>query len=174
MRKFLLYILVSVFAVSAHAQMLTPTVIASAGNYFTGGGVSLSYTVGELAAVQTFSSPNVILTQGFQQPNDVVKSGLTDVEAGLDGAFSVYPIPSSGTVWFGYEFNEPGKVQVSLLNIIGQTMDYNLNEAYTSGKEVHSFDCSSFASGNYLLSVKFTNSSGQEKIMTKKVQFINN
>ena len=173
MKKVILNILVLAFGISAHAQMLTPTVIASAGAYATGGGVSLSYTVGELAAIQTFTSPNVILTQGFQQPNDIV-SGLIDVEQGPDGAFSVYPIPAHGTLWFGYEFNESGKVQVSLMNILGQIMDYSLGENYTSGKFIHSFDCSSYASGNYILSVKFTTASGQEKILSKKVQFINN
>jgi len=173
MKKLILNILVLAFGVSAHAQMLTPTVIASAGDYVAAGGVSLSYTVGELAAIETFANRTVILTQGFQQPNDIV-SGLIDVEQGPDGAFSVYPVPAHGTLWFGYEFNESGKVQVSLLNIIGQVMEYSLNENYTSGKLIHSFDCSSYASGNYILSVKFTTTSGQEKILSKKVQFINN
>jgi hypothetical protein len=173
MKKTLLYIFALTFVVSAHSQSLSPTVIASSGGYQSNGGVSLSYTVGELAAVQTFTNAanNVILTQGFQQPSDKV-TGLLDIEKGPDGSFSVYPIPAQTMLWYGYEFNEPGKVEVSLYDMIGQKMDYSFSETYDSGKLIHNFDCSEYASGSYILSVKFTTSSGQEKILSKKVQLI--
>jgi hypothetical protein len=172
MKKHLLYFFALVLTFTAQAQSLTPTVIASGGAYSSNGGVSLSYTVGELAAVQTFTSANTILTQGFQQPNDIV-NGLLDIEKGADGAFSVYPIPAQTTLWFGYEFTEAGKVEVSLVNILGQKMQYSLMESYDTGKLIHSFDCSAYASGNYILSVKFTATSGPEKILSKKIQIIN-
>jgi len=173
MKKILPYFAILVFIASAHAQTLSPTVIASAGGYNSVGGTSLSYTVGELAAVQTFkdSSGRNILTQGFQQPNDIV-NGLLVIEKGADGSFSVYPIPAQTTIWYGYEFTEPGKVQVSMFDIIGQKMNYNLDETYDSGKLIHSFDCSSYPSGNYILSVKFTAANGQEKVLSKKIQII--
>ena len=171
MKKQLLYICVIAFTVSASAQTLSPSVIASSGNYASGGGFSLSYTVGELAAVQTFSAGNHILTQGFQQPNDIL-NGLLDIEKGADGAFSVYPVPAQTTLWYGYEFNEAGKVEVSLFNIIGQKMDYSFTETYDNGKLIHNFDCSTYASGAYILSVKFTSTAGQEKIISKKIQLL--
>jgi hypothetical protein len=171
MKKYLLCLSVFAYAVSAHAQTLSPTVIASAGNYASNGGVSLSYTVGELAAVQTFSTASVILTQGFQQPNDIV-NGLLDIEKGADGSFSVYPVPAQTVLWYGYEFNEAGKVEVSMFDIIGQKMNYGFTETYDTGKLIHSFDCSAYASGNYILSVKFTTASGQEKILSRKIQLL--
>jgi hypothetical protein len=175
MKKNLLLFVLAISAICAHAQnaTLSPQVIASAGNYVSAGGISLSYTVGELAAIQTFTSANdsIILTQGFQQPNDIV-SGLINIEKGEVGSFSVYPIPAYTTIWYGYQFNEPGKAEVSMFNILGQRMDYSLSENYTSGKLIHSFDCTSYASGNYMLSVKFTKATGQETILTKKIQII--
>jgi hypothetical protein len=51
-------------------------------------------------------------------------------------------------------------------------MNYDLEETYDSGKLIHSFDCSAYPSGNYILSVKFTASSGQEKVLSKKIQII--
>jgi hypothetical protein len=163
------------FVFSVQAQTLSPSVISSTGCYGTSAANSLSYTVGELAAVQTFtsSSGSVILTQGFQQPNDIV-SGLLNIEANADGAFSVYPVPASATVWYGYEFTEPGNAEVSLVNILGQKLNYGLTESYNSGKLLHSFDCAAYASGDYILSVKFTSACGQEKILSKKIQFITN
>ena len=172
MKKHILYFIAVAFAASTYAQTLSPTVVASAGGYSLVGGVSLSYTVGELAAVQTFSSTSTILTQGFQQPNDIL-NGLLDIEKGADGSFSVYPIPAQTTLWYGYEFTEAGRVEVSMVNILGQRMDYSLIESYGNGKLIHSFNCASYASGNYILSVKFTSSAGQEKILSKKIQIIN-
>ena len=177
MKKFLtcIFALAFVTAINAQNPILSPTVIAAGGNYSSGGGVSLSSTIGELAAVQTFSNTanNIILTQGFQQPNDVV-NGLLDIEKGPDGSLSVYPVPTKVTEWYGYEFPEAGHVEVLLYNIIGQKMDYNLNEDYESGKLVHSFDCSSYTAGDYLLTVRFTTAYGQVKIVSKKIQFITN
>ncbi|MCW3125210.1 MAG: hypothetical protein JWO03_868 [Bacteroidetes bacterium] len=171
MKKSILAIVLLAAITVSKAQSLSPTVIASAGSYSVVGGTSLSSTVGE-PVIQTLSQTNTILTQGFQQPNDIV-NGLLDIEKEANGSFSVYPNPTQATLWFGYEFAETGKVEVSLYDIVGQKLGYSLNENYDSGKLVHSFDCSSYAAGNYVLSVKLTQSSGKEIILSKKFQVIN-
>ncbi len=172
MKKALLAAFVFAGISAANAQTLSPTVIATAGSYSTGSnGYSLSSTVGE-PVITTLTQGSTILTQGFQQPNDVV-NGLLDIEKEADGAFSVYPNPTSDKLWFGYEFNQTGKVEVSLYDIVGQKLDYTLSESYDNGKQIHSFDCSSYAAGNYVLSVKLTPSTGKEVILSKKFQVIN-
>ena len=173
MKRALLIFSIFAFAAAVSAQTLSPTVIASGGNYASANGTSLSYTIGEMSAVQTFTAGSTILTQGFQQPNDII-NGLLDIEKGPDGSFSVYPVPAQTILWFGYEFTEAGKVEVNMTNVLGQKMNFALNEGYDNGKHVHSFDCSTYASGNYFLTVKFTSPSGQEKILTKKVQIVTN
>ena len=69
MKKVYTFILL-LYALSAGAQSTTPTVVASSGGFFSNTAGMLSFTVGELAAVTTLSSPNNYLTQGFQQPSD--------------------------------------------------------------------------------------------------------
>ncbi len=162
------------FFTKAQGTTLSPTVISTAGGYASAGNISLSYTVGETGLVQTFSSSsnNIILTQGFEQPLDAI-NGLLDIEKSLDGAFSVYPVPAQATLWFGYEFSEAGKVEINLYNVAGQKMGYTFNEGYSSGKQVHSFECSTYASGNYVLTVKYTSTTGQEKTLSKKVELVN-
>ncbi len=49
------------------SQTLSPQVLATAGGYFTGGGNSLSWTLGETFTT-TLQGGGVILTQGQQQP----------------------------------------------------------------------------------------------------------
>lgn len=172
MKKALLAAFVFAGIYAANAQTLSPTVIATAGNYSTGSnGYSLSSTVGE-PVITTLSQSSTILTQGFQQPNDIV-NGLLDIEKEADGAFSVYPNPTNAKLWFGYEFTQTGKVEVELYDLLGQKLDYTLSEGYDSGKQIHSFDCSSYAAGNYVLSVKLTPTTGKEVVLSKKFQVIN-
>ena len=47
-------------------QTLTPEVLAASGDYFTSTSNSLSWTLGE-SVIETYSSSNNSLTQGFQQ-----------------------------------------------------------------------------------------------------------
>ena len=171
MKKILLAVLTIAAINVSNAQSLSPTVIATAGNYSSVGGTSLSSTVGE-PVIQTLSQSSTILTQGFQQPNDII-NGLLDIEKEADGAFSVYPNPTNAKLWFGYEFTQKGKIEVSLFDIAGRKLDYTLDETYESGKLVHSFDCTSYAAGNYVLSVKLVPTAGKEVILSKKFQVIN-
>jgi len=55
------------FSTALFAQSLTPKVLATAGNYATGSGLSLSQTIGETFN-KTLQNGSTILTQGEQQP----------------------------------------------------------------------------------------------------------
>src|SRR5882757_1716137 len=113
MRKLLLILATAAAPFIMNAQMLTPTVIASTGGFSSSGTNSLSYTVGEMTMVQTFSANGNILTQGFQQPNDNV-TGLIDLTQDEFGSFVVYPNPAVDNMWFGFQLPEAGKVQITL------------------------------------------------------------
>jgi hypothetical protein len=79
----------------ANAQSLSPTVVASSGDYFTGTNASLSWTLGEIAT-ETFTSGNYILTQGFQQPFGISITGINlDLLVYLEGPFSVSEMGAS-------------------------------------------------------------------------------
>jgi hypothetical protein len=156
---------------SARSQSLSPTVVASGGNYVSGTTGSISYTIGE-PVTTTITGSNNTLTQGFQQPNDII-NGLLDIEKEANGSFSVYPVPTTDKLWFGYEFNTEGKVTIELVNALGQKLDYTLSESYQSGKVVHSFDCTPYAAGNYMLSATFTAGGTNRQVLTKKFQIVN-
>ncbi|MCD4730797.1 MAG: hypothetical protein K8R74_09375 [Bacteroidales bacterium] len=70
------------------AQTLTPKVFGSAGGLMEGDNGSLSMTIGE-GITGTFSDGTYYLTQGFQQPIDVVLEGLTyDFQVFLEGPYT--------------------------------------------------------------------------------------
>jgi hypothetical protein len=154
------------------AQIISQQVTSTTGAYSAVGSYSLSYTVGEMAAVETFTGGSTILTQGFQQPNDII-NGLLDIERDANGSFIVYPNPASEQLWYGYEFDERGHVDVELYDITGRKLEYTLSEGYDSGKVSHSLNCSAYASGHYILSARFTTGQGQVKTISKKFQILN-
>lgn len=59
-------------------------VISAAGDYLAGDNISFSITIGE-PVVETFSTTNVTLTQGFQQPFDIFIQQIITVAGGWSG-----------------------------------------------------------------------------------------
>jgi hypothetical protein len=64
-------------------------VIASGGSYFSNARNSISYTMGETIS-ETFSGQNLIITQGFQQPQIIVTS-VYQIDEYMD--ISAFPNP---------------------------------------------------------------------------------
>ena len=173
MRKIYTLLFIAFIATGLNAQMLTPTVIASCGGFASNGIGSLSYTVGEMTMVQTFSANGNILTQGFQQPTDNV-TGLIDFTKDDFGSFVVYPNPAVDNVWFGLQLPESGKVSIALFDVLGQKVADVYNSNYSNGKVVEQTSVSSFAAGFYLLTMTFTSDEdGKVHITSKKFQVIN-
>ncbi|MFN8310905.1 MAG: T9SS type A sorting domain-containing protein [Chitinophagales bacterium] len=166
-----LLLIASFGILSASAQTLSPSVISTSGGFGSGGGYTLSYTVGEMAAVETYSAGGNILTQGFQQPESNVL-GLLEAENDGFGAFSVYPNPTTDKLYFGYEFSKEGELDITLYNAVGQKLNYGFKESYESGKVVHHMDCSDYAAGNYMLTANFKGNDGKVKTFSKKFQVI--
>lgn len=68
------------------AQSIERDVVASSGDYFEGADISLSWTLGEVAT-DTYMNGNTIVTQGFQQP-DIILRIYVDLTAFLEGPFN--------------------------------------------------------------------------------------
>lgn len=88
MNKILFFVCLMVVN-TVQTQSLSPSVIASSGDYSTGTDVSLSWTLGEIAT-ETFSNGGFTLTQGFQQPvTGVTITGINlDVLVYIEGPFT--------------------------------------------------------------------------------------
>ena len=172
MKKLYTFVIaLSCCSASMRAQTLSPQVVASGGNFISSSAGSVSYTVGE-PVTTTISGGGNYLTQGFQQPTDIV-NGLLDMDKEAFGSFSVYPVPAIEKLWFGYEFPATGQVTVELYNTLGQKLDYTLTESYESGKVVHSFDCTPYAAGQYFITATFTAADNTKSILSKKFIIIN-
>lgn len=172
MKNFALLFIACVAAYGVNAQSLAPSVIASSGGYSSNGTNSLSYTIGEMSMIQTFSNSNNILTQGFQQPNDNV-TGLLDISQGEFGSFVVYPNPAVDNVWYGFSFPESGKVSVALYDALGQRVADLYESNYDNGKTIQQLNVSNYAAGTYFISVNFVSADGKVHQSSQKFQIMN-
>lgn len=117
MKKVLPFLL-GLFAVTAlNSQSLSPDVVATAGDYFTGEGVTLSWTLGEVV-IETISDDSHVLTQGFQQSF----YRIVGVDEIPDSPFSVEVYPNPARDHFYLEIHSEDEepwIKVELFDFTG-------------------------------------------------------
>lgn len=149
--KYLLALLLAPVVLCVHAQSLTPEVQASSGDFYTGGGVTLSWTLGE-TVTETYSSPSNIVTQGFQQP-DVTVTKVEEATAGVNVV--VFPNPTAGQLSVELTSVASRKMQLELVDINGRLLHSQQAEV-PAGVQTLTMDIASLAAGQYMLRVKDT------------------
>ena len=167
MKRFFTFLLMLVLAGSARAQSLTPTVVATAGNYATGSSHTLSYTIGELA-VTTLTSANNHLTQGFQQPEDKAV-GVTQLQL-PNVQVTLYPNPASETLnlWIKCNGNTCENLTVSIHDLLGRQISVP-GELQTNGNELlYAFNLKSLAASMYFVRLQDAGSSLSQIIKFNK------
>jgi hypothetical protein len=168
--KYAFAIILSVsFAVYVHGQQLAPWVIASTGGFSSNGTNSVSYTVGEMTMVQTFSAGSAILTQGFQQPNDLF-TGLRDIES--DNSLTIYPNPTIDVLWFDFESSHSGAVSVSIRNLLGQTVPVGYEGEFPPGKNTNMLSVSGLPAGMYFFTALLSQSGKEQQRITQRFEVV--
>lgn len=151
MKKILPIIIVAAFlgqqAFSQNIE-LTPTVIASAGNYSEAGDISLSWTLGEVA-VTTLQKGEIMLSQGFQQ------SFLKDVGFAADPIkwqISAYPNPVQDKLWIQFDLPETTDFSIEIQDVNGRLISKETYRQVIPG-DVVQVDVSAFNYGVYFFRV---------------------
>ncbi|MCW3124504.1 MAG: hypothetical protein JWO03_162 [Bacteroidetes bacterium] len=159
MKKIMIVLMVSISALHSIGQTTSPQVVASAGWYSTAGGYSLSQTVGEMSMVATFSQGGTILTEGFQQPEDV-SIGIFDFTTS-GGKMVLFPNPAVDRFQLRYEFPKEGKLAVSIYNTIGQKVVTHIEDEYGGGQRAIQLSAAKLSSGVYFVRTSFATNSGE-------------
>jgi len=128
-------------------------VIASAGDYSTNGGVSISWTLGE-TVIPTYQNGDVILTHGFQQQLIVAT-----LEKNLDIQVEIMIYPNPASDMLNVQFGSPSEEAMTLYLIDnrGRVVKTIAVEASSTEKQINMQD---MASGLYYLKLtkgKFSN-----------------
>jgi hypothetical protein len=140
---------IALFVQKTNGQSLTPQVLGTTGNYTVAGGTSLSFTTGE-TVVPTFSTSSHILTQGFQQPNDIYLA-VQNISA-LPYQVQVYPNPTMDNVMIKIPSHTGGQnTAFNLVDVLGRVL-YETQKNTSSGTEIL-IPMSEYAAGTYLLNI---------------------
>lgn len=147
--KKLITLLVAVFLTAqfgfSQIATLSPSVIASAGDYAKVGNISLSWTLGEIA-VSTLTSGNLILTQGFQQsyvlPDNIELNPI-------DWQIVAYPNPVNDELKIQFDVLEPTDFWVEIQDVTGRKLSLK------QYKEIHPGDIIPVSMSTYKYGVYF-------------------
>jgi hypothetical protein len=149
MRLFI-YIIFFIAGANIQAQTVSPRVVASAGDFASNGGYSISSTVGE-AVVQTFSSSNFYLTQGFQQPSLYIGNINEENKSGI--SVEVYPNPVRDELILEISAGEINEFFVEVYTLTGYKLQTHLLRNLLSTTNFKRLSFSGYASGTYVVHI---------------------
>ncbi|TVQ88651.1 MAG: T9SS C-terminal target domain-containing protein [Bacteroidetes bacterium] len=143
--KILLLLLMAFCAIKFPSSLIAQEVISSAGDNFHNENGSISWTLGE-TLIDTYSSADIILTQGFQQP---VLSVSTLIEVpGLDFQFTAFPNPTRAQVFVSTDHDQAENLDYRLYDMLGRLVITNTLEGTQT-----SIDIENLLPGSYFLQV---------------------
>lgn len=150
MKQLLLMALLAIPLLS-NAQSISREVIGSAGEELSSTNIQLNISVGE-AVITTLESPNILLTQGFQQPE--VNLGTVD-ELQLNNEISMYPNPASDVLNLKFISNELSseQIMVRIFDVGGQLVLQEDGELFPGSSQSFQLDVNSLRTGHYQLLV---------------------
>ena len=154
---------------SGWAQLSQPNTLGVGGSFYSSSNLSVSYTVGEMTAVETFISPTLIITQGFQQPS-VTVTGIENVSGqGLEA--SVFPNPvSDDKVFLSFQTPMSFKASIDVYDVAGRRV-YVKEMANGSGSYLEEIKLSGLENGIYFLRAKYMFSNGRYSEFNSKINF---
>ncbi len=142
----LLFVLICLMLVG-YGQSISSSVIATAGGSSEAGGINLSWTMGELA-IETFTTTNLILTQGFQQGYYEITSIEDPLTKRID--LQIYPNPAIDIINILIENQDSKSIRIELYSIDGKLVT---NEQWENTGSPYQFQLNRFSSNQYILKV---------------------
>ncbi len=144
MKKIIILTIGILYTLSVSGQQLSPEVISSAGDYFVGSNVTLSWTIGE-AVIETFTDTNCILTQGFQQPFIPPIAGIKKLED-KNLKIKVFPNPASDFLNVRFIATEEIDLIIELIDLNGKVL---LNEKVVTDQLIKQINFEYVKPGEY-------------------------
>lgn len=159
LRKYLTYLGLALLILGSGQDLwaqTTPTVtrylIGASGDTTVAGGINLSYTIGDIITTTVFSlGGDIILTQGFQQPED---DRIVSNEDPLDVriSYNIFPNPTPEDLYVELKSEKPIQISLGLYDIQGKLLSIvPQQEILLQGEKILTFNLDPLADGYYLL-----------------------
>ncbi len=147
MKKVFIVMFICFQGLYALGQEISSYVVASAGESVEKDGISISWTLGELA-IETLEGDNLILTQGFQQGYFEITSIGEPLSNNFD--LKVYPNPASEYIIVELQSNEIKDGTIQLYDMNGRIV---YHEKFNLTEGTNRIDLTDLNSSQYILKV---------------------
>lgn len=150
-------------------QSMERQVVSAYGAYEESADLALSSTVGEVSTA-TLEQADIILTQGFQQPNEKedIDVGIERLTEGLE--IKVAPNPTTQKIVLELMAKQNLDLLIHLYDMNGKRLNIGTpNLTTVLGKSIREIDLSNYASGQYILSLVEKQSGNKTSIRIQKV-----
>lgn len=155
MRKIrLVFISVCIFlSLGSFAQSITPAILNATGGtyYFTYYRVEWSF--GESMAIETMSSPNIIVTNGVLQPGTHDPAIVFNDGAWDRDEIKVLPNPTQNMLEIDFFSKHQGKITMNLYDESGRFLSNKQFDYYGTGR-IERWDLARYPSGMYFLNIQ--------------------
>jgi hypothetical protein len=146
------FIVLFALAIQLHAQTLSPVELNTAGSVQKANGYSLSYSVGG-TAVTTLSATNNMLTQGFQQPDNIIIVHVEPLDK-LMVTVNAYPNPAKDFINVSLRnLEQPVVCRAEILSTSGASSPLSGDVYEFDGKNSAQIDLSNVLPGLYRITL---------------------
>lgn len=155
--------LLTCLCLSTKAQIiLYRQVVATSGTFGTTPKMMISYTVGEVA-VQPITNGKLLLTQGFQQPEDFPKlpPGTNPLKS-----YILFPNPAVTNTKIQFDLLSNANITLELINPAGQTIYHQYLEL-GGGRNTVVLPVNHFAAGIYTVVINVSGQVSFEKLIVQ-------
>lgn len=161
-----LLLLFFLYTNAIYGQSISSYITASAGNVYSNGNHNLSFSVGEMSLVESFSNSNITLLHGFQQPLTSIITSINSVSIpGL--SIIVFPNPSNGKITLSLKTPYSIDIYGNVFDICGRkTKNFTLHP--NAGSNSFLFNWQLLPAGIYFFEIIIRNNSNNiERIVTQ-------
>lgn len=157
-------------ALQAQNLVNTPTVTGVTGGSGTSATLHADWSVGE-PVTPTFAAANLIITQGFEQPQDFF-TGIHEENSISEDELLVFPNPTSGEVTLRIKMEKPGMLKCRIYDEKGGLIE-EAGFPCTGSLQEQQLSFSSLRSGNYFMEAIFNDKNNGPRRTQFKIQKIN-
>ena len=167
-RSFILIGALATFSGFVYGQeSIKPSILNSSGGSAVKGTTHWDWSVGEVALVNTFSAPTIIVTQGLLQ-NEYFTPVETK-ENTLGSQIAVFPNPGVSIVNVSFTATSAGILAYRLMDITGKVV-LNHSGEVKQGVTTEQLNIAELAAATYMLEVSFKAAGEQEQTTTYKIE----
>lgn len=139
------------FIAHISAQSIDRQLVGSGGESFSTPSINLSFSVGE-AVIGSFSTPSIIISQGFQQADDSTDVGILEVS--LDDDLIFYPNPVSNELFIEFvNVRSDLDVSINVYDLNGRSLIQQTARVQQASGEIIRLKMDRISAGTYLVTV---------------------